>query len=314
VVNLTDLGDKNMLNDLITKIQNIADSINYDVVNITNDSDIKWDTLDLSVLPPVPNWSSMDNLIERVTNLVSDVETSLQSSRLSSEKKEACKTLLASINNNISVYVNADASLYDMQYKKYESADRVRSILNSLDKYVPTSQKSEVSKLARLMCSACTNIYSAVLDIRYILRGIEEAILDKAEANRCNKYVKEIEESGLSLDVLSRHDDSAFMSALGKVAYNKYGNGGALLVTRLLYCLHTREDKKLVVSWGFPNEMKDFITAARELGVKDFYFYGDSSSALESLYIFSKEGVTISFEKLKVGSLSDIRTVAHITF
>ena len=302
-----------MLNDLTTKIQNIADSINYDVANITNASDIKWDTLDLSGLPPVPDWSSMDNLIERVANLVSDVETSLQSSRLNSEKKEACKNRLASIDNNISVYVNADASLRYMQSKKYESADSIRSILNSLDKYVPSSQKSEVSKLARPMCSACTSIYSSVMDIRYILRRIEEAILDKAEANRCNKYVKEIEESGLSLDVISRYDDDTFMSALGKVAYNKYGNGGSLLVARLFYCWHTREDKKLVVSWGFPNEMKDFLIAARELGVKDFYFYGDSSSALESLYIFSKEGATISFEKLEVGSFSDTRTVAHIT-
>ena len=302
-----------MINDITTKIKNIADSINYDSVDITEDKDIDWNSLDLSDITVPIDWSSVNALIERVANLIDDVEEALRSSRLSTEKKDACKTLLSSINDNLSAYVNADPDSYDVSFKKYSAINNIRVILTTLKKYVPASKESEVSALTRSFSSKCSSLNSPIENNNYYRSRLAETILDKAFESRTNRYVKEIEKSGLSLGVIRSHKDEAFRSALCKVAQNKYGTGGSLLVSRLSYCWHTREDKKLVLSWDFPEYMKGFIIAARELGVKDFYFYGDSSAALESLYFFSTEGATISFEKLNVGSFSDTRTVAHIT-
>lgn len=303
-----------MLNDRTTKIQNIADSIDYDVVDITTDKDIDWNSLDLSEITIPIDWSSVNALTERVANLIDNVEEALRSSRLSTEKKDACKNLLSSINDNLSAYVNADPDSYDVSFKKYSAINNIRVILTTLKKYVPASRESEVSALTRSFSSKCSSLNSPIENNNYYRSRLAETILDKAFESRTNKYVKEIEKSGLSLEIIRSNKDEAFRSALCKVAQNKYGNGGSLLVSRLYYCWHTREDKKLILSWDFPEYMKGFIIAARELGVKEVYFYGDSSAALETLYIFAKDGATISYEKLIVGSFKDERTVAHMAF
>ena len=108
-----------MTNDITTKIKNIANSINYDSVDITTDRDIEWDSIDLSEITIPIDWSSANVLTVRVANLINDVEEALRSSRLSAEKKEACKSLLSSIKDSLSAYVNADQDSYDVLFKKY---------------------------------------------------------------------------------------------------------------------------------------------------------------------------------------------------
>lgn len=304
-----------MTNDITTKIKNIANSINYDSVDITTDRDIDWNSIDLSEITIPIDWSSANALTERVANLIDDVEEALRSSRLRAEKKEACKTLLSSINDSLSAYVNADPDSYDVLFKKYSALNNIRVILTTLEEYVPASKKREVSALTRSLSSECSSLNSPIENNKFYRRRLGEIILKKAFANRINKYVKEIEKTGLSLDVIRSHNDEAFADALKEVAYKVYGTrGSVLLVYTVWNCEHSREDKKTVLAWDFPDNMLDFIHTAKSLGIKDIYFYGDSTATLETLYIFAKEGATISYEKLMVGSSKDERTVAHMSF
>ena len=288
-------GEKAMMSYEASKkiIADIINSVDFSK-NIFEDRDeINFNAFDLTDVPSV-DFSEIDSIINDIEKNINTFKTYTNVSRLFYDKKQRVLDAFSDLASRINSYKEEEIN-GDVIFSKYNKAWNISSKITALSSDVPKSIKNSIVNLHEKLHTALHKVENNVNDRHQFLRALSEKLIEKSYKHQVNNKLKNIESTGLTIEDIRKPNSEEFFDACRNYAFNKFGKGASDTIS----AIHYQRDKKYPeTDWKFNDSIEGCLLCAKNLGVKEIAFVGDSTAALSNLNTIMKLGFSFRIEEL----------------
>ena len=258
---------------------------------------------------PSADFSSLNTVLNIVSNKVNEWGARINCSRMGAEKKDRGLQIINSIKLAI-LNFNSDTQVLgsDKEHSRYETANYIKQKLDVLSDNVPVACKNNVCEVFRKLGIELNKVSRVESDRHFILSCVAEKVVENSEKYRVDVQKENISKGSLTISDIENTKDSDYLDAAGVYAYEKFGKGASSVVRGIFYA-HKNNYKYVTMDWPFPEEMENIISCAKSLGVKEFAFQGDCTSTLRNLNLITKLGYSFRIEEVEYKRYGDTEII-----